>query len=142
MTRTISVRTAWKSLPLLTEKAPGTFSQTMYLGRTSIPFRPFLLSLSLISFIIRSCSINRPLRVVSSSPSSSCWRPLRCPATLRSWLTGRTARDNIDNRNLAAVNLCNISEMFHPKSPPCFANVQKKPLYFFPLAQALDMLLL
>ena len=62
--------TARKSSHLLELKAPGTFSQTAYLGYT-----PSVLSL--ISRIIRTVSINRTLR----SPSS----PLRLPATLKSW---------------------------------------------------------
>ena len=85
MTRTISVRTVWKSLPPFELKAPGTFSQTIYLGRTLIPDLPFRRSFFLISFTIRSWSMNRPLRVVSSSPLSSCLRPLRSPATDKSW---------------------------------------------------------
>jgi predicted MPP superfamily phosphohydrolase len=73
---TISERTAWKSLPPLLENAPGTFSQTMNRGRTIQPVRPVVRSRSLISFTIRTCSMNSPLR----SPSS----PARLPATERS----------------------------------------------------------
>ena len=75
----ISSMTAAKSeplgFPLL--NAPGTFSHTMYLGRTAQAVRPRFLSRSLISFTIRICSINRPDR----SPA----RPARFPATERSW---------------------------------------------------------
>ena len=74
---TISCRTAWKSLPLLLLNAPGTFSQTMYLGLICVPVLPAALSLSLISFMIRICSRNRLLR----EPS----RPSRFPAMLMSW---------------------------------------------------------
>ena len=74
---TISWRTAWKSLPLLLLNAPGTFSQTMYLGLICVPVLPAALSLSLISFMIRICSRNRLLR----EPS----RPSRFPAMLMSW---------------------------------------------------------
>ena len=73
---TISSRTVLKSSPLLLLKAPGTFSQTIYLGRIRKPVRPFCLSRSLISFTMRICSMNSPDR----SPDS----PARFPATLRS----------------------------------------------------------
>lgn len=73
----VSSRTAAKSLPLWLEKAPGTFSQTMYLGRTYRPVRPVDLSRSLISFMILIRSMNNPDR-------SPC-KPARFPAMLRSW---------------------------------------------------------
>ena len=41
------------------------------------PVRPFLLSASLISFTMRTCSINRPLRAPA--------KPARFPAMDRSW---------------------------------------------------------
>ena len=77
--RTISSRTMRKSSPLGSplEKAPGTFSQTIYRGRTDRPVRPCSRSASLISFTIRHCSINRPERAPAS--------PALAPATLRSW---------------------------------------------------------
>lgn len=71
-----SSRTVRKSSPPFDENAPGTFSQTMYLGRTNRPVLPAALSRSLISFMIRICSMYKPDR----SPES----PARLPATLKS----------------------------------------------------------
>lgn len=78
--RTASSSTAPKSpnpsLKLLLN-APGTFSQTIYRGRTSSPVRPMLLSCSLISLTIRICSMYKPERAPA--------RPARFPAMLKSW---------------------------------------------------------
>jgi len=76
--RQVSSSTARKSSPFEQEKAPGTFSQTIYRGRTASAVLPLALSKALISLITRTCSMNRPER----SPCS----PARLPfATLRSW---------------------------------------------------------
>ena len=63
---------------IFTLNAPGTFSQTAKVG-----YSP--LAASLISLMILTASINRPLRVVSSSPFASCFNPARFPATDKSW---------------------------------------------------------
>lgn len=73
-----SSSTARKSSPPLLLKAPGTFSQTAKVGY----FPPLF---SLISSMIRTASMNKPLRVVSSSPFFVCFSPARFPATLKSW---------------------------------------------------------
>ena len=62
-----SSRTIRKSSPLLELNAPGTFSQTMYLGRIAIPALPLCTSASLNSFTHRICSMKRPERS-SASP--------------------------------------------------------------------------
>lgn len=78
--RTASSSTAPKSpnpsLKLLLN-APGTFSQTIYRGRTSSPVRPMLLSCSLISLTIHICFMYKPERAPA--------RPARFPAMLKSW---------------------------------------------------------
>ena len=76
-TRAVSSRTARKSSPPLLEKAPGTFSQTMYRGRTDRTGCPSRMPASRISFTILICSMNSPER----SPAS----PALFPATERSW---------------------------------------------------------
>lgn len=73
----ISSSTAWKSPPSLLLNEPGTFSQTRNRGLTMSPALPFLLSRSLISFTILTCSMKSPLL----SPAS----PARFPAMERSW---------------------------------------------------------
>ena len=73
-----SSRTTRKSSPWLLLNAPGTFSQRAKLGYFP-PVAPR------ISLIIRTASMNSPLRVVSSSPFASCFSPARFPATLKSW---------------------------------------------------------
>lgn len=75
---TNSSRTILKSSPLLELNAPMTFSQIANLG-----YSPFVASL--ISLMILMASINRPLRVVSSSPFSSCFKPALLPAIDKSW---------------------------------------------------------
>ena len=75
--RMISSRTAAKSRPPLLLNAPGTFSQTIYRGLTMSPVRPFALSCSLISFTMRTCSMNNPLLAPAN--------PARFPAILKSW---------------------------------------------------------
>ena len=77
--RTISSRTHRKSSPfgVPLEKAPGTFSHTIYRGRISRAARPRRISAFLISFTSLTCSIKRPER----SPAS----PALAPATDRSW---------------------------------------------------------
>ena len=77
--RTISSNTILKSsyLGVPLEKAPGTFSQHNQRGRTFVPNRPRAMSAALISFTMRTCSINSPER----SPE----RPALAPATERSW---------------------------------------------------------
>ena len=75
--RAVSSRTARKSSPLLLLNAPGTFSQTMNLGRILIPVLPLRLSISLNSLTIRICSMN--------SPDLAPANPARLPATDKSW---------------------------------------------------------
>lgn len=75
--RMISVRTAWKSWRLFEVRAPATFSQHIHRGRMSAPVRPAFRSSSLISFVMRICSLNRQLR--------SSARPSRFPAMLIPW---------------------------------------------------------
>ena len=72
-------RTVWKSLPFGSPllNAPGTFSHTPILGRTSRADLPRFLSASLISVIIRICSQNKPERAPS--------RPFLAPAIDTSW---------------------------------------------------------
>ena len=77
--RMASSRTAAKSFPPLELKAPGTFSQTIYRGRTNSPVRPLAMSCAFISLIIRICSMYRPERAPAS--------PARFPAMERSWLS-------------------------------------------------------
>lgn len=71
-------RTARKSSPPAELNAPGTFSQTAKVGYSPSVF-------SLISLIIRMASMNKPLRVISSSPSAVCLRPSRLPACDKDW---------------------------------------------------------
>jgi len=75
--RTVSSRTAAKSFPPLELNAPGTFSQTMNLGRTNSPALPRRTSSLRISFMTLICSMNRPDRAPA--------RPALFPATERSW---------------------------------------------------------
>lgn len=64
---------------LFSQERVAPFSQTIYRGRTNSPVRPILLSRSLISLIIRICSIYRPERAPAS--------PALFPAMERSCLT-------------------------------------------------------
>ena len=73
-----SSQTMRKSSPLLLLKAPGTFSQSAKRGY-------FPSVAVLISLIILTASMKSPLRVVSSSPFASCFKPARLPATDKSW---------------------------------------------------------
>ena len=95
--RASSSRTARKSSPLFELNAPGTFSQTAYLG-----YFPFVASL--ISLIMRTASIKRPLR-----------SPLKAGtfASDRKVLTWTAECDHINRWGAEAVHFCNVAKMFH-----------------------------